>query len=46
MCSPQCCGCCADYGVVKVKMNCDKNNVRSGDTIQVSGFIDNSAGKE
>jgi len=26
-------------------MTCDKNFVRSGDTIQVTGVIDNSGGK-
>lgn len=44
--NPQCCGCCADYGMVKVTMTCDKNFVRSGDTIQVTGRVDNSGGKE
>ena len=44
--SPQCCGCCANYGIVKVVMTCDKNFVRSGDVINVSGVIDNSGGTE
>lgn len=43
--TPQCCGCCANYGVVKVVMNCDKNFVRSGDIINVTGVIDNTGGK-
>lgn len=35
-----------DYGMVKVGLSCDKNFIRSNDTVQVSGYIDNSGGKD
>jgi hypothetical protein len=31
--------------MVKVVMTCDKNQVRTGEKIQVSGYVDNTAGK-
>lgn len=41
----KCCGCCSSYGITSVSMSCDKNFVRSGDSIRVNGLIDNSNGK-
>ena len=41
----KCCGCCASYGVTSVSLSCDKNFVRSGDPIRVTGLIDNTNGK-
>ncbi len=41
----KCCYCCASYGETLVSMSCDKNFVRSGDSIRVTGLIDNTNGK-
>lgn len=41
----KCCGCCKDYGNISVGLTCDKNFVRNGDMIRVTGMIDNSHGK-
>jgi hypothetical protein len=42
--SPQCCGCCKGYGIIKMGLSSDTNFVKSGDTIQVNCFVDNTAG--
>lgn len=41
----QCCNCCTDYGNIRVVLNCNKNFVLNGDSIQISGMVDNSQGK-
>jgi hypothetical protein len=41
----QCCGCCKDYGHVKISLSSDKNFVMMGDSMNVSVVIDNSLGK-
>lgn len=41
----QCCGCCADYGMTAITLNCDKNFAMSGDYLSISATIDNSKGK-
>lgn len=41
----KCCGCCKDYGNIAVSLTCDKNFVRNGDPIRVTGVIDNANGK-
>lgn len=40
----KCCGCCCSYGTTGVTLNCDRNFVRNGDTINVKGSIDNRLG--
>lgn len=42
----KCCLCCADYGTVSGTLNCDRNFVMNGDTIQVNGIVDNSRGTQ
>jgi hypothetical protein len=42
----KCCSCCCDYGVTSVTLNCDKNFVLNGDTIQLNGTINNNRGTE
>lgn len=41
----KCCSCCKDYGNIGVALTCDKNFVRNGDQIRVTGMIDNTHGK-
>ena len=41
----QCCGCCMDYGITKINLNCDKNFAMTGDSLTVTGIIDHSGGK-
>lgn len=40
----QCCGCCCSYGTISVGLNCSKNFVTNGETVQIVGKINNSAG--
>ena len=40
--SVRCCGCCCDYGNVIINVKADKNYALSGDTINITGNIDNS----
>lgn len=40
----ECC-CCKDYGTTTINLNCSKNFVYNGDSIGISGSINNSAGK-
>ena len=40
----KCCGCCKDYGSVSIDIQSDKNFAFSGDTINITGNIDNSQG--
>ena len=40
----KCCGCCRDYGEVRVALASDKNFVTTGDMIEVSAIVDNSNG--
>lgn len=40
----QCC-CCKDYGTTTVNLNCSKNFVYNGESIGISGSINNSGGK-
>lgn len=42
----KCCGCCIDYGIITINMTCDKNFAMNGDSLVVSGFIDQSQGKD
>ena len=37
-----CCGCCSDYGHISLTLNSSKNFVTNGETIQISGVINNS----
>jgi hypothetical protein len=42
----QCCGCCTDYGTINIILNSSKNFVVNGDTINISGMVDNTQGKD
>ncbi len=42
----KCCLCCADYGIVSATLNCDRNFIMNGDTIQVNGVVDNTRGTQ
>ena len=40
----KCCGCCSDYGITTVSLSCSKNFVLNGDSVSISGFVDNKQG--
>ncbi len=42
----KCCGCCADYGVTKVAIKCEKNILNTGEQNNVEIMFDNSKGSE
>ena len=43
--NPQCCHCCIDYGIVRVRLGCDRRFAKSGEQINGTILIDNEKGK-
>lgn len=42
----KCCGFCCEYGNTTVTLNCSKNFVHNGETVQISGQINNTQGSQ